>query len=123
MKLQTTSIVLQGLRFYARHGVDPQETAVGAIFTVDLKLETDFIRALETDELDGTVSYASVYEAVKEEMQVPSRLLEHAGGRIARRLFHDFPAIQSVRLKLIKQNPPMGADCDGAGIEMTCTRE
>ena len=54
MKLQTTSIVLQGLRFYARHGVDPQETAVGAQFTIDLKIETDFSRALETDELEGS---------------------------------------------------------------------
>ncbi len=123
MRIQNTSILLQGLRIYARHGVDPQETAVGAMFTVDLKLETDFSRALETDELDGTVNYASVYEAVKEEMQIPSRLLEHAGGRIAYRLFRDFPAIQSIRLKLIKQNPPMGADCDGAGIEITVRRE
>lgn len=123
MKLQTTSIVLQGLRFYARHGVDPQETAVGAQFTIDLKIETDFSRALETDELEGTVSYASIYEVVKEEMQTPSALLEHVGGRIVKRIFRDFPTAQSIRLKLLKQNPPMGADCDGAGIEIVCERE
>jgi len=123
MKLQNTFLLLQGLRFYAYHGVDPQETTIGALFTVDLKIETDFSRALETDKLDGTVSYASVYEAVKEEMRIPSALLEHAGGRIAKRLFQDFPAIQGIRLRLIKQNPPMGADCNGAGIEFFIQRE
>ena len=123
MKLQNTFLLLQGLRFYAYHGVDPQETAIGAQFTVDLRIETDFSRALETDQLDGTVSYASVYDAVKEEMRIPSDLLEHAGGRIAKRLLQDFPAIQRVQLRLIKQNPPMGADCNGAGIEFLVQRE
>lgn len=123
MKLQNTFLLLQGLRFYAYHGVDPQERAVGAQFTIDLRIETDFSRAIETDRLDGTVSYASVYETVKEEMRIPSALLEHAGGRIAKRLLRDFPAIRSVRLRLIKQNPPMGADCNGAGIELLMQRE
>lgn len=123
MKLQNSSILLQGLRFYAHHGVDPQENTVGALFILDLTLDTDFKAALETDALDGTVNYASVYKAVKEEMQTPSALLEHAGGRIANRLFLDFPSIQRIHLKLIKQNPPMGADCNGAGIEITVLRE
>lgn len=122
MKIEKTSIHLQGVRFYAHHGVDPQETTVGAQFTIDLELETDFTHALETDELNGTVNYASVYEAVKEEMQTPSALLEHIGGRIVKRLFHDFPTIEGIHLRLIKQNPPMGADCEGAGIELICKR-
>ncbi len=123
MNILSTSILLNGLRFYARHGVDKQETTVGALFTVDLKIDTDFSRAMETDALEETVNYATVYATVKEEMQIPSALLEHAGGRIVKRLFREFPTIQTIRLKLIKQNPPIGADCDGAGIEIVCQRE
>lgn len=116
-------ILLKDVRFYARHGVDPQETAVGAVFTVNLKIKTDFTQALKTDELAGTLNYAEVFNRVKEEMAHPSLLLEHAGGRILNRLFTDFPNIEQIELELLKQNPPMGADCTGAGILLTVGRE
>ena len=64
-----------------------------------------------------------VYEAVKAEMEVPSKLLEHIGGRIVKRLFGDFPQIENIELKLSKRNPPMGADIEAAGIEICISRE
>lgn len=109
-------ILLKDVKFYAYHGVDPQENTVGAVFIINLKLKTDFTCALQTDNLEGTVSYADVYDCVKDEMKNPSKLLEHVGGRIVKRLFRDFPTIESIELELVKQNPPMGADCQGAGI-------
>lgn len=116
-------ITLKNVRFHAFHGVAPQERQVGNEYIIDLKIETDFTAALEKDELDGTISYADVYERLKEEMDIPSKLLEHVGGRIVRRLFQDFPAILSIELKLGKRNPPMGADLDYAGIELYCQRD
>ena len=47
------SIILKGVRIYAYHGVLPQERTVGAYFTIDIKLDTDFTRAIETDELEA----------------------------------------------------------------------
>ena len=55
-------------------------------------------------------------------MAIPSKLLEHVCGRIVKRLFHDFPAVESIDLKLSKRNPPMGADLDAAGVEVHCDR-
>ena len=78
--------------------------------------------AAETDDVANTVSYADVHEAGKEEMAIPSKLLEHVCGRIVKRLFHDFPAVESIDLKLSKRNPPMGADLDAAGVEVHCDR-
>ena len=89
-------IQMKGIQLYAFHGVDPQENQVGAYFYIDLKLKTDFTRAAVTDELEGTVSYADVYERVKEEMKIPSKLLEHVCQRIACRLFADFPGIEEI---------------------------
>ena len=66
-------ILLKDLKFYAHHGVDPQETTVGAHFTVNLKIKTDFTNAMQTDALEGTISYADIYNAVKEEMQTDPR--------------------------------------------------
>ena len=116
-------IILQGLRFYAHHGVGAQETCVGNEFTVDLRLQADWSDAARTDKVNDTVSYADVFASVQDEMARPSKLLEHVANRIVSRLFQDFPAIQSVELKLMKRNPPMGADIEACGVDMKRWRE
>ena len=88
------------MRFFAQHGVAPQERIVGNEFILSLKLKTDVSRAIKTDDVSHTVSYADVYQSVKNEMEIPSRLLEHVGGRIIERLFHDFPTIEEIEAKL-----------------------
>lgn len=115
-------IHLKGLKLYAYHGVLPQENQVGAEYTIDLRLKTDFTQAAETDRQEGTVNYAEVFNAVKKEMEIPSQLLEHVAWRIARRLLDDFPTISKVDIALYKQNPPMGADCSQVGVEATYLR-
>ena len=55
-------------------------------------------------------------------MSIPSKLLEHVCGRIAKRLLAEFPAIEEIELRLSKRNPPMGADIDSAGVELHCSR-
>jgi len=115
-------IILDSVRIYAFHGVMPQENKIGAYFTVSAELDTDFTHAIETDELEGTVSYAGVLEVIKKEMSVPSKLLEHVGGRIVSALFRSFPSVTNVKIRIIKENPPMGADCKGAGVEISATR-
>lgn len=115
-------ILLNNLRYYAHHGVGEQETLVGNEFTVSLRLKVDIERAMQTDAVADTVSYADVYESVKQEMSVPSKLLEHVSGRIMDRLFNDFPQIEEIEMKLMKRNPPMGADIEAAGIELSSTR-
>ena len=111
-------IVLQEVCFHAFHGVMPQERKVGADFLVSLRLGYDFSKAMQTDEVADTLDYAAVYTVVRGEMEQPSALLEHVAGRIAHALFHHFPAVTTLDLTLIKQNPPMGADCKGAGVEL-----
>lgn len=115
-------IFLDNLLFFAHHGVGEQETLSGNEFIVNLRLKVDITQAMHTDDVADTVSYADVYEAVKAEMEVPSRLLEHVCGRITDRLFRDFPLIEEIHLKLAKRNPPMGADIEAAGIELTLQR-
>ena len=110
-------IRMEGMKFYAFHGVLPQENLVGAHYYIDLKLKTDFSHAAETDELEGTVNYADIHAAVKEEMQITSQLLEHVCQRIARRLLHDFPTIETIDISLFKENPPMGACAQRIGVE------
>lgn len=123
MKLMSSKIYLRNVRFHAFHGVLPQEGIVGNDYLVNLVLDYDFSSAMKTDGLQGTLNYAEVYQKVREEMAVPSKLLEHVAGRIAHRLFSDFPEIQKLQLSITKVNPPMGADSDGAGVEVVLTND
>ena len=123
MKLMSSKIYLRNVRFHAFHGVLPQEGIVGNDYLVNLVLDYDFSSALKTDDLQGTLNYAEVYQKVREEMAMPSKLLEHVAGRIAHRLFSDFPEIQKLQLSITKVNPPMGADSDGAGVEVVLTND
>ena len=123
MKLMSSKIYLRNVRFHAFHGVLPLEGIVGNDYLVNLVLDYDFSSAMKTDDLQGTLNYAEVYQNVREEMAVPSKLLEHVAGRIAHRLFSDFPEIQKLQLSITKVNPPMGADSDGAGVEVVLTND
>lgn len=116
-----TSVFINNIRFHAQHGVMPQERVVGADFIVSVRLGYDFTKAAETDNIADTLSYAEVYELLKKEMETPSKLLEHAAGRMVESLRKTFPEIHSIDLSLTKLNPPMGADCEGAGVEMHWT--
>lgn len=102
----------------AFHGVLPQERLTGNDYTVSVRAGYDVGRALESDDVADTLNYAAVCEVVLEEMAVPSRLVEHVAGRMGERLFSRFPDILSLDIKIVKHNPPMGADCSGAGVEL-----
>jgi dihydroneopterin aldolase len=118
MKAADTSIFINGLRLYAYHGVLPQERRVGGWFVVSLRVHYNITRAMETDEVADTLNYADLYGVVKAEMAVPSQLLEHVAGRIAKAVFGRFPRVLALDLSVTKENPPMGANCSGAGVEL-----
>ena len=111
-------IFLRNVRFYAFHGVMPQERKVGGEFLVDLSVGYPIEEAMQSDKVEDTLNYAELYQLVKKEMDTPSQLLEHVAGRITRKISEQFPQVTSIDLKITKKNPPMGADCDGAGVEV-----
>ena len=121
-QVSSSKVLLKDVRLFAFHGVLEQERAVGAYYTLNVAVDTDFSRAMATDELEGTISYADIYEVVKREMAVPSQLLEHVAGRICTAIFNTFPAATRIQLDIIKENPPMGADCRGAGVAIDVQR-
>jgi len=118
MQIKSSYICLKNLRFRAFHGVLEQERIVGNDYVLSLRIGFPLNKAVESDRIDDTLNYANVYHLVEREMQMPSKLLEHVAGRIARRLAATCPDITSIDIMLTKVNPPMGADCDGAEVEI-----
>ena len=123
MTLTAGYITLKNVRFHACHGVLPQERQVGGDFLVTLRVGYPLGKAMESDEVADTLNYAALFDVVRQEMQVPSQLLEHVAGRIVKTIAAAFPAVTSVDLELTKLNPPMGADSDGAAVELHFANE
>lgn len=118
MKIKDSYIELQDVRFHAFHGVMPQEGRVGADFLVSVRVGIAFEKAMQSDDVEETLNYAELYQLVQREMVIPSKLLEHVAGRIVKAIVKAFPDVTSIDLKLTKLNPPMGADCAGASVEI-----
>lgn len=111
-----TFIELKNLRFYAYHGVLPQETIIGNNFEVNLKIETDFTQAMQSDDVNDTLNYATIYDLIKKEMQIPSKLLEHLAGRIYFKLKENFPEAKISELRVAKMNPPVDGEAEKSEI-------
>lgn len=118
-----SSIFINNLRLYAFHGVLPQERVVGGDYSVDLRVHYNISRAIETDRLEDTISYADLCALIQREMAQPSALLEHVAGRMAQAIIRAYPQVEKIWIRITKQNPPMGADCDGAGVEIEIENE
>ena len=91
---------------------------MGGDYTVSVEVDVDTTAAMEHDVVDVTLNYAELYEVVQHEMLTPSDLLEHLAGRIGKAIMTAFPQVKAVDLTVMKDNPPMGADCKGAGIKL-----
>ena len=117
-------IILEGMRFYGFHGVNPEERVLGQEYLVDLAVEMDLVIAGTSDHLEDTVSYAQIYRAVRDVMEgEPRNLLEAAAQSIADRVLYEFP-IDSVSVRVKKPHPPIrGSVIENATVEITRRRE
>jgi 7,8-dihydroneopterin aldolase/epimerase/oxygenase len=118
------SILINGLEFYAYHGVSDAEQRVGHRYRIDATLEMDARRAGQTDALNDTVDYARVAQRL---IQIGTenqyRLLEALGTQMVEALFEEFPLIEAILLRVQKVCPPMNAVVASVGVEIYRTRD
>ncbi len=115
--MMTTTLTVDRLRLFARHGVSDQERRAGNRFEVTVKLRYDAYMACETDDIEETINYADVIEVIKTEMARPSRLLEHVAARIAKTLCDRFRPLEGGSVTVTKLCPPCGVEL--AGVSFT----
>ena len=117
----TDEILLEGMRFYAYHGVNPEEQALGQRFTVDIVLAVDLRQAGQSDELANTVSYSAVYKVVRGIVEgEPRKLIEAVAESIASEILESFPLVEQVTVTVRKPDVPMkGSMLDAAGVRIT----
>ena len=122
MEIKGYTIELRDVHLFAHHGVMPQEQKIGAWFTIDIKLGITDYGCATSDEIDGTVNYADVYDILRQEMEIPSKLLENVCQRISKRLYDAFVQIATIEITLCKDTPPMGGDRLKAAVTLTSKR-
>ncbi len=111
-------ILLEGMEFFAYHGVYQEERETGQNFSVDLEILADYSKACHSDKLEDAIDYVQVYELVKAEMAIPSSLLENVAQRIIDRIQKDFDQIEGIKVKITKLHPPISGKLKGIGIEL-----
>ena len=117
-------ILLEGMRFYAYHGVNPEERALGQRFTVDVVMGVDLSRPGQSDDLADTVSYSAVYKLVRRIVEgEPRNLIEAVAESIAGEILTSLPSVQRVSVTVRKPEAPMkGSMLDAAGVRITRLR-
>ena len=111
-------ITIENMEFYAYHGHFEEEQKIGTWFSLGLTMEVDTSKAELSDELEDTVDYSAVYQVVKEQMMIPSKLLEHVGRRILDTIKERFPDVKNAQLKVRKMNPPLGGKMSFVSLEL-----
>jgi dihydroneopterin aldolase len=116
-------ITLSGLLFFGTHGVNPEETALGQRFGVDVTLRLDLDASGRTDDLADTVNYATIYKLVRAEMEgQPSKLIEHLAARLLRAILRHDPRILEAEVRVVKLNPPLKGNTTGQ-VAVTMRRD
>ncbi|MEI7502351.1 MAG: dihydroneopterin aldolase [Paludibacter sp.] len=114
-----SKISLENMEFHAFHGCLEHEQTLGNTFIVNVSMELDTKLAGETDNLEHTLNYQLVYDVVKEQMEIPSKLIEHVGQRILDNIMSSFPQIEALVVQLSKLSPPLGGKVERVTIELS----
>lgn len=103
---------VRGIRAVGRHGVLDEERRQGQPFIADIALAVDIASAASTDDLDRTVDYSVVAQAVYAELAgEPVDLIETLAQRIADRCL-GFAGVMAVEVALHKPQAPIGVPAD-----------
>jgi len=112
------TIELNGLRFFAHHGVYAQEEKAGTGFELSVVLEWSPPEEPITH-LHQTVNYVEAYNIVKRVFGVRQPLLETCAEKITDELHAAFPVIEKVCVSIKKLTPPLPNFVGSLGVTYT----
>ncbi|MCX5479670.1 dihydroneopterin aldolase [Kaistia geumhonensis] len=104
----TDRILISDLRFFAFHGLLPEEEVLGQRFRIDLSCEVDLREAGISDDMSKSVHYGQLIAAV--ERVVTGRrfgLIEALAEAIATEIFDTFSRVEAVALTVTKPEAPV----------------
>jgi len=117
-----SKIAIEGMEFYSFHGFYKEEQIIGGRYIVDAYISYDPGDDWLSDELASTINYEKIYELVKEEMALPSKLIETVCRRIFDRILSNTQTLIKkeliVKVKVTKYSPPVKGIVNNVFVEI-----
>ncbi|MDN4166516.1 dihydroneopterin aldolase [Cytophagales bacterium LB-30] len=120
--MQTGTIALEGLEFFAYHGYYKEEQKTGNRYTVDLQVTSVIGDEVSDSNLGATIDYEKLYQMVAQAMQTKTKLLEDIAQRICHAVLANFERALEVEVSISKHNPPIGGVCARAKVTLKQSR-
>ena len=119
-----TKLSINGAKFYANHGVTPEEREVGGKYEVDVDLWYDATNAIINDDVQFAMNYEEAYFVVSELITGESyNLIETLANEINNMLMEKFPQAMKVAVKVRKITVPIRGILNYVEAEQTIERE
>jgi dihydroneopterin aldolase len=115
-------IKVSGIRLHGFHGCLPEEAKIGGEFRVDVIIDADFSAAEKSDQLADTIDYCVIYDIVKAEMAIRSKLIEEVCRRILDKFIARFPHC-GFEVNITKLRPPMNGDVESVSVVLSVPRK
>ena len=110
-------ISLEGMEFYAYHGVYPEERVIGNSFVVDVFIDTNWETASNSDDINETINYETIYQICQAEMRHTVQLIETLIQNISMAIRRQFSTIQAITIKIRKNRPIPGHRVSHSAVE------
>ena len=119
MKINRSTISLNGLKFKSKIGLYDFERDQGNNFIVNISVDSEKIRF--NDKINGTVNYEKKYSIVESEMSVSCNLMETVAHNISKRIHSELENIKLCKIEIIKENPKIVGDLDNSSFILETT--
>ncbi len=119
MKINRSTISLNGLKFKSKIGLYDVERDQGNNFIVNISVDSEKIRF--NDKIGGTVNYEKMYSIVESEMSVSCNLMETVAHNISNRIHSELENIKLCKIEIIKENPKIVGDLDNSSFILETT--
>ena len=119
-----TVLFIDNLEVFANHGLFEEENKLGQKFIFDIGCELNYKKAMFSDEMTDSISYADIAEVVVETATTNTfNLLERLAGEILKNIFTEFSQIENINLKINKPGAPIKYHFEKCGVEVNVSRE
>ncbi len=117
------TITLKGVKAFAYHGVNPEETRDGQYFYFDVTAKTVTEGKDLADHLENTVSYAAINKLVlKEATEHTFQLIESLACHLAEQIIDCFPPVYWVSVTVNKPHAPMRGEFENIAVSYELRR-
>ena len=119
-----TVLFIDNLEVFANHGLFEEENKLGQKFIFDIECELNYKKAMFSDEMTDSISYADIAEVVVKTATTNTfNLLERLAGEILKNILTEFSQIENIKLKINKPGAPIKYHFERCGVEVNVSRE